>query len=710
MRYHWVICVIVLLVASAGPAQQPAEPLTDQLPARTEVYLGWAGRSLSFDGSALGQLLQEPAVANLLSTLRDAIASDMGPDRPPKAIDAAWAAAGIAWQHPVAVAGWDVGHDGPGTFLLMIDLEQERDAFARHLSALTEALSERMTVRARGTNGKRSWEIDVPGGLRLRWSFQGRRFVLTTDPNLPDGGWAGEKSLASNPRFASAMAEVRGDNMQLAAFCDLQTLTSRHTDANQPVASSLARWGLDKASSFAAATRIVDRGMYSRARLRSSGPHRGLLAAVSGTALVAGDLADLPSDALYVSAVKLPPRQLMDHVRRFQQSLPGVDRRAVDRLLAEVAERTGVKVEEDIVEALGDTWVLASAPSLGGFATGTCLTVHVRDAQKLSAAVEKIKEWATRRWASMPPGRRPRWDVYRSGRAEIHYVSNLPGPMSMIAPAWTIHRDKLHLALWPQVLDAATRPRPGRGLIGEDGFRSVRARVSEKASLLTYMDTPRVLQGLYGPLMAGWSALAAASSREMDPPLKAHWLAALPTLSTYVWPDVSAVSSDAEGITWESYGSLPGMGSLHASTVVSSALLPALQNARRQAKIAISKSHLRGIGIAAATYAMDHDDTYPQGLGTLVNERLITADMIHSPLGRPGGPPDYTYVYYPKSVDPSAELILAYERPEHFGGRETLVLRVDGSVVTMDLPAFRKLLDRSLAAAQGQDDPPASDL
>jgi len=86
-----------------------------------------------------------------------------------------------------------------------------------------------------------------------------------------------------------------------------------------------------------------------------------------------------------------------------------------EQSMAEFQEELGCSLEDDVLASLGDTWVLSSAASQGGFLTGTVLSVEVTDADKLAEVIAKIEEAA----GGLPELDETGQPVYRPGVMQV---------------------------------------------------------------------------------------------------------------------------------------------------------------------------------------------------------------------------------------------------------------------------------------------------
>ena len=581
--------MLATFLSSACVQAADSTPLSERVPSGALAYAAWAGRSLTFDGSMFGQLLQEQAIVQMMATLKSFSLVQCGEGQPRQTADSAWALASIAWQHPIALSLLDVsaGPDGPSpSAAAMIDLGKDREAFRKHLDAVMKGLGGESTIKEVTIVSVPCKVLKAPDCPEITVGYMGDVCFATIGQDaarrlieLPAG-----KSLRDDKKFAACIRAVAGDSVQAAFYVDVPALVERGEKFERPspgepttmpgaeigqARKTIDALGLGRLTAIAAATSIVDRGMNTRLRLFSPAPHKGLLMPFAGASLAEADIADAPDDADFVAACKLAPDAAYAELVRVLRDLdPQVHQEFLARI-GGLEKSLGVSIADDLLTNLGDTWVLSSAPSQGGFLTGTLLTVKLKDPAKLAEAVAKIETPLRRAEAKSQPASQavstpasqpasgPRLETVLVGKTEIHYVAVGGTPMPF-APAWAIHGDKLYLAGWPQVIQTAIENAPGiKPLIQDAAFRQARGRVSAKPSILFYANTPGILRQVYGLLLLGWTTGANAISEQLPSPAKPAWLPALSKLEKYLWPEVWAVSSDPDGVTLESYGSLP---------------------------------------------------------------------------------------------------------------------------------------------------------
>lgn len=717
MKRH-VLVGMLCLVGLSGSAL-PA-PLAGKLPADTKAYIGWAGRTLPFDGSMLGQLIREPATGSVFQAIRCLGQENIPDGREREFFRRAWAMASIAWQHPGAIALLDVqpGEKDPRiSAALLVDLGKDRAGFDKELGAAILAVSERRKF-ADVTIGTVTYKSrPEPGGNDVSVGYLGDVFFLAVGAKTPARliAAAPPKTLGASRRFAEGFRAVAGENLQLAMYVDIEALLKQAEGViaaeERPFAKPaggvsgarrlIGAAGISKATVLVGAARIVDRGMYTRVRLFTPAPHTGVLLPLAGTPLAPGDLSGVPADADVVVAAGISANAVVGEFRRIIKEISAEGDAEIERALARVKETTGVSLTGDLFAHLGDKWVLSSAPSQGGFLTGTVLSVQVKDAAKLRAAMAKLEAHVSPTAPATAPATKPAAtaaraekkyvtiETVKAARTEVHYLTFSAGEPVPVAPAWAIHKDRLYLAAWPQVIQAVIEADDRKGITQSPAFRKVRAKVADRPSVLYYVNTPGIVRQVYNLGLLGWTGAANALAGEKLP-VRPDWLPTLPKLQKYLWPQVGAVSADAGGITFEGYGSLPSVDMFLLPVQASFGPLM-LSQASRQARQAVQANELMVIARALHMYAADNEGRFPE---SIMEERL--SDYVGGPQStlwrriKEGG---YGYVGGLTTVHPGRTLVV-YAKPAGGAGRIAAGF-VDGHVEMLDRPAFERALDQA---------------
>ena len=707
---------------AAGPA---AAPLAEQFPATSLAYYGWAGKTKAFDQSVFGQMLAEPQLAGLLKAFTTAAGTDVAISKSDKkaVVMQVLAMLEIAWRHPAAAALMDMqmGQHGPDLSLaVLLDLAEDRQAFDQHLQELIKLLPEPPIEQ---TEGSVKFQSVAAGRQdRLVFGYKGNVFFMGVGTDVAKKllNVTAEKSLASSAQFAKCLASVGGADQQGVFYVDVvdifafvdqlvppaATQPAGDVDAVGPRAKNefrrtLAVLGLDKVTALAGTMRIVDRGMYSRYKLFSPAPFEGLLSPANAKPLTDADLAKFPADADLACVSQFSAVDMLKEVRKMVRNHSGFAAKAFEDGLDKIEAETSVNLQKDILANLGETWSLSSAVSQGGFMTGTVLTVKVKDAAKLTAAIAKLETYLDQKTREMPQRTsstswpmKPSFTmgVSKYGNVDVHYLSS--GMLMLVAPAWAINGDTLYMAPWPQVVASAVNREPGKPLTQSAEFLSIRKKLADKPIMLCYENTPNMMKQMYGAVLIygtmGASALKQFVGIDASPTL----VPTLDAIQKNLGPSGSAISADEGGIVFESYSSTL-FGAISSGPVMAAiggaALTPAIQRALFQTRTANSLANLKGIGTAIALYAQSHDNTYPPDFQALIADGE-SPKLFISPIS---GRQDYVYICL--GANPKdGSLICAYERPENFNDGRLLVLYADGHAASVPIVQFQQELRKTM--------------
>lgn len=693
MTLRFALCTAAVLLA---PAFAPAgAPLADRLPADCLIYAGWAGRTEAFGESQFGRLVESKPVQGGFAALHEVLVRDMG-RRDGPVFDHFWQMLALAWKHPIAGAVLDVekpeGHDLGLRLALLIDLGEDKPAFARHLGALVRSADEDAEAQAYG--GVDYHCFGDPDETVVSVGFKDQMFFLFLGDAETPRKWIDLKpghSLAGSDAFAAAIRDLEGDEAQYVSYISVEEAKAsvlalagegggdpegRETRAASELERLVRAFGLENATAVASSMCFEDGQIHSRMRILSPVPHGGMLARVGERTVTAADLAAIPADADFFAISSVSPESLTAEIRRIC-AVAGEDAEAdFDEDMAEFREATGVDLQEDLLAGLGETWTLCSAESQGGFLTGTAVWTEVRDREKLEASLPKLEQALMRALgvAQAPPTTRPatsrrsttrphqrHWTTTRPswgapapdwyeirtmavGDTRIHFLAGQTPDMPLpVAPAWAIHDGKFYLAAWPQVIASIIEGGPGEGpgrapsLLDSEEFAALRERLADRPAILTYTNTPRIVRRLY-PLALAGGTMGVNAAGDLIRSAEMSWLPSAQAAERFFGPRLSAISLDERGLLYEQYATLPGGAGLFspetaAAPLAGVAVMPALSHARKLMKRSSSGVNLHSIGIAITIYQAEYEDRYPPNLAVLIEARTLSAETFDSPSG-----------------------------------------------------------------------------
>ena len=793
MRSRIVTAIVCVLSLSALAWGGGASPLADRLPAKTLFYVGWAGENPAFDASLMGQLIEKSNLETVFDLIHRGVEMDEGEDEAAIAKHTT-SLVGIIIRRPLALGIIEVAPPEPPSeeetdedmppmpmgpkilAALLIELGDDQPAFAEGLNALIE-LGEAPVEEAM-VGETACQRIMSPAGP-ITFGYFGQTFFLTMGEETPAliAAMTAEASLAGNSRFTDHVAAVAAEAVQMVTYLDIEAMRAtvqpflppappegeagEEGPASGPAMGGMGGmgvfaalfnvehfsyvWesaGIDRATVFASATSVDGQMLHAKSRLFTPAPHEGMLTLYTGDPLTAEDLAGVPADADFVAAFNFPADKAFDEMMKRLAAFPvtgdPTPEEMVNQQLAALEDELGFAVRDDLIASLGQTWVMASAPSLGGFITGSFMSVEVTDEQKLNHIIEQLEMLAKgERPTTQPaddgaPAEMPMYEddeyidedmedletivVVANDMSDIHYFAGggsgfFPMP---VAPAWTVHDGRFYVAAFPQVLETILARKPAETLAETAAFKACQAKVGQAPCSMSFTNTPKIVGQVYNFALPIWT-MASNAARGQGVPLNQHMLPSLSTVQKYLQPEMQTVETDEAGITWEWYGSLPlsgasGLGNIFTTTLFA---VPSIAGARGNAQRAVGMNNAKMIGVAVTLYQVEND-SYPDGFEVLIDEGFLHEGALASSAGH-APPPEFTkgqligevgYVYIKPGDESQDHLIVAYEKPEYYDHEGTNVVLISGAAMWLPMFEFEELLEQSTQASGAPDDVP----
>lgn len=470
---------------------------TQTAPADSLVYFEWAERSEGeADAEGIDGLAADPEIKLFLAQIEKAILAGMdrglrneGPEAqtvakavPPMLklflmqpgcafarFDEEAAAKALTQSagnlDPAAAAA--LGIEGA----IVINAGDGADEFGRHIESLLNLPGAvPPSMRKRGL-ARQVIPLPVPTA-KLEIHREGDYFVLAfgdgvVDEVIPGLTGKSKGGLTTNERYTKAMANVATERVASVMWADSKGILAAVVSAldfqgqmAQMIANST---GLDKVDSVVTVSGVVDGRLSSRCFVTTGGSLDGLLALAAGRGVTAKDLTVVPGDADLVLSFSFDSKKVLAAVRDIvQKSDPtGFTAKAMNDTLEQLDEELGFSIEDDALEAFGDTLIVFDSPSAGGLVlTGVTAALEVRDHERATKIYGRLMDLLD---AQMPGIEQGEWR--RSGAVlakatfmdhEIRYVNILDDEVPF-SPAFCLTKTHLLVAPHPQPLKAQLR-------------------------------------------------------------------------------------------------------------------------------------------------------------------------------------------------------------------------------------------------------------
>lgn len=732
--------VAALLGAVASHAAPPT--LAELVPSDTLVYVEWAGHDhLQASGggdSAFGKLMARPEFKRLMANVeiaaRTALQGQTGTGTPGAALaESGVELAGALWSKgaALAVVGVEMAALGPEPQLaLAVPAGSAADELSEKVLGVLQGIplfpppvDEQLgAVTFKRFDGLVTLRVGVLDGTLL---------VLAGEPtaatvlSVKDGQ---TPSLASSERYRSALEKIgtKGRVLAAVAHVDVQSilrtaepLVGAMTGAEgfpPPVTTVLDALGIAAIQTVTFTEQIADGGHRHSLFVAAPGPKRGLLRMYDFDPVTDSDLIVVPADARFAKAVNFRLSDVFDEAMRLIQAVSVLHPElpeTVNTALSEIEAELGLKIREDVLDVLDDGWVIFDAPSHGGlFGSGLTAVVETKDAKRAEELVGKAIELLR---AAVGEDRFAVSAFEHAGhKINCLTVRGLPVP---VAPAWAFHKQRLIMALYPQIVaqtvERLASPAAASFSILENAdFVRARKLLPAKCSSIVYVDTKTGVSDLYSlalPLVTAGFSAAQGVGVQLDvtawPPRD--------VFTQHLFGDGWAVSTDDNGVLVVGHGPWPVpvpplsamaplIGSVAAGAALSAPrhhlpLLPLLPTAdapleewqpAEPAEVFDPVAALQAISVHVQLYAMMNKESFPPALATLTEEGELDANLLVVPPEYGGS---FTYIGG-QTLKSDPNNVLVYCSHPDLGG---CILTVAGDVSALDHQTIEQLVQET---------------
>lgn len=324
---------------------------------------------------------------------------------------------------------------------------------------------------------------------------------------------ANQSPTQAPSRYEQAVGSLGVSRVGVTQFIDFHGLRKLLAQVDDPRAkfelliADLA--GLKNMDTLATATGITNGALAQRGRLSFIDKPSGLWESLETTSLTAKDFERVPADAELVAAIKLSPARWLGSIRKTMTAgMPG-GAASIEELLKQVNTELGVMVEEDLLSAFGDTWILTSSSAHGSFLGGGVVgSWEVRDPRKAVAAFAELMKVVTNSVTIDEES-----SVRQTEFMDRTIYTIEQNSYSVFRTTWSLCLTDRHLLVssHPQAIKATLRfiqeGGPNFAQTMADGKSSGGKALPQEGNVLGYlwMDSPQVMR----QLVALWPQLSA---------------------------------------------------------------------------------------------------------------------------------------------------------------------------------------------------------
>lgn len=396
------------------------------------------------------------------------------------------------------------------------------------------------------------------------------------------------------------------------------------TASGQPEAARVVSvLGLDKVGSVVLVNGLDDKGCVMRASLSLDGAATGIFSGLDSEPLHAADLKQISATSPVTLAFKLDAAGLYD---LWIDLATQIDPNSAQEMLLgvqQMEQQVGLRLRDDLLGSLGDTWRIYAQPGPAGLTTGWTIAISVRDRQKLTQVQDTLTAMAKGALAQAGPGA-PTLQSSQIAGHTVHTVS-FGQPGVPIAPSWCITNDTLYVTMTPQQLEGPlAETAPTASLADNEDVKKL-FQADARTLAFTYLDTQQVAQTLLPFAQLG---LQMVTGQRGALPLSGARLPPQESIVPHLQPSLFALQRTADGVEFTSHQTLPG-GNIGASAPVLVALiLPAVMASREAARRMQGSNNLKHIGLAMHNY---HDTyrAFPAGYSADAEGNPLLSWRVH---------------------------------------------------------------------------------
>lgn len=603
--------MMVLLISTGGAGPVGLPPLSEDAvlmrlaPEKVVFFASNAGAAeAKADGdSAVERLLAEPEVRQFIAEIDRLItrqaAKGAKPGVPSKEqVLLKWLKAVATRPMVIYISDVAVRPDGPPEIRggAAIELGDQAKQFEKSLLDLIGASGSGVQIEKAEFDGQTVSLIRLPGGPPISVGVHGRYLLVSMGKDEMASMVARAKDGAPPAWLAEIGRRLPVERRASVMYLDIRPVLEQALPMAPPEAAAvIAALGLAQIQSLSYVGGL-DRGdVVFRSLVAFDGPPQGLLRLFAQRALTADDLRHIPADATFAGAMRLDVNKAWAEIRQIAATVDPMVEQGFEMIEGQFEQFFDLRLVDDFLRPMGDTWTLFDSPTGGGLGLGVTLVGLPTDAKALTATnkrlVRNLRE-------AIPDDDRAGFRIVETELSGQTLYSIVFGDEVPFRPCWCITDKHLVVGLFPQSIKAFLSGPPQKSLADS---AEVAAALRPGVIGTIYLDQRRWAEMLYPmvPMMA--QAAANEMKRNTGIEFDAATVPSARAIIPHLGPTVSTVARTENGIEGFSRQRVP-MGGFASPTVMAGLLLPAVQSAREAARQAHSMNNMKHILLAMHNY------------------------------------------------------------------------------------------------------------
>ncbi len=591
------------LIGGGGLPPRAEDPvLSKAAPAECLFYATWAetGTADPKSKNHVEQLLANPEVRKWVVDMQTRMTKmrtnmpQSDPDDAQKALlrlaKAIEGKAGAAWltdwkwrQEPggvgigpgeVRIERADVSAQFQGAALLRVENEQDQKEISTAIQALLAQDPDGIESKEEMIGKFPFSRVQIDGPFpSIHWGFAGKYLVLGIGDGEAEA--AMKRARGEVPAWLSqARKDLAVPRVANLVHVDLQALLARFYAAPgmdgslQPKINAL---GFDALDTYTVCRGMDAIGCLDRWQLAVKGEPRGVLSLIDTAALRIPDLKVIDLKSPAAVAFQLDLGKLLDVYLEVAAVLDPVDqsREVTGQQIAQIEQMLGMRLREDLLASLGDSWKVFAQSGPTGLTTGWTAALEIRDAERFrklhTQLLERLRPLLTQAGA-------PNLETTTIEGTEVHTIK-VPVPGVPLAPCWCVTDKELLFAAVPDTLRVLLERKKDAASLADTPLMRRTFASQPKPLLIAHIDTRAVAEtlldlyphavtmGLGGPMGVVGNSFAGGEEEAIAFP-KDAFLA-------HLRPSLFALQRTPQGLSYTGRHTLHNPASPGLSTMVS---------------------------------------------------------------------------------------------------------------------------------------------
>ncbi len=603
------LMVLLISTGGAGPVGLPPLPedavLMRLAPERVVFFASNAGAAeAKADGdSAVERFLAEPEVRQFLAEIDRSItrqaAKGAKPGAPSKEqVLLKWLKAIATRPMVIYVSEVVVRPDGPPEIRggAAIELGDQAKQFEKSLLDLIGAAGGGVQIEQAEIDGQSVSLIRLPDGPPITVGVRGRYLLASMGKDEMASMAARAKNGAPPAWLTEIGRKLPVQRRASVIYLDIRPVLEQALPITPPEAAAvIAALGLTQVQSLSYVGGLDKEDVVFRSLVAFDGPPQGLLRLFEQRSLTADDLRHIPADATFAGAMRFDLSKAWAELRQIAAKVNPMAEQGFEMIEGQFEQFFDLRLVDDFLRPMGDTWTLFDSPTGGGLGLGIALVGVPADAKALAATnkrfVRNLRE-------AIPDDGHAGFRIVEtefSGQTLFSIVFDDEVPFR---PCWCITDKHLVIGLFPQSIKAFLAGPPQRSLAE---LPEVASAVRPGVIGLTYLDQRRWAEMIYPmvPIMA--QAAANEVKRNTGVEFDAATFPSARAIIPHLGPMVSTVARTQSGIEGFSRQRVPA-GGFSSPSVMVALLLPAVPSAREAARRTQSSNNMMQILLAMHNY------------------------------------------------------------------------------------------------------------